>query len=584
MARVETTTPLPKDMPPPMPRHGWVAIGLVLVAAFMQLVDVSIVNVAVTEIQRGLGADYTQIQWVLAGYTLAFAVLLVASGRMGDRIGRKRVFLIGMSAFTVASLLCGVAQNPEMLVGSRLLQGLAAALMYPQVYSVIQVTVPVKQRGAVLGVLGGVIGLAAITGPLVGGLLIQTNLFHWGWRPIFLVNVPIGLLTVLLALRFLPESRADEADPIDWAGVVLITLSVGLLVYPLVEGRDLGWPRWLFGLLAAGALGLLLFAAHELRRERTGRTPLIRMSLFANRGFSGGLLLVVLFYGAFLPFFLVFSVYAQAGLGYTALQTGVTLVPYAFGSGLGSGASIALASRLGRSILHIGLLLLIAGTCWITWTVHHHGSDLHRLQMLAPLLAAGLGFGLTVTPLVTLILAKVPLRHAGSASGTLTTAQQFGSAVGIALLGSLFFGLLGTHANTVTDRQSATLIQKLTAAGMPAPQADRAVAAFKQCFHDRASEKDSTVMPASCRSAAPASGSHSGKAAQSPAAKKINNILADTATRARHTDFAWSAERTLYVQIGAFGVCLVLVWLLPKVRGKELAEFEEQSQETVIIG
>ncbi|MFI1171899.1 MFS transporter [Streptomyces melanogenes] len=583
MARVEPTTPPPEDMPP-LPRHGWVAIALVLVAAFMQLVDVSIVNVAVTAIQRGLGADYTQIQWVLAGYTLAFAALLVAGGRMGDRIGRKRVFLTGMSAFTVASLLCGVAQSPEMLVGSRLLQGLGAALMYPQVYSVIQVAVPPKQRGAVLGALGGVIGLAAITGPLVGGLLIQADLFHWGWRPIFLVNVPVGLLSVLLALRFLPESRADEVDPIDWTGVVLITASVGLLVYPMVQGRDLGWPRWLFGLLAAGALGLLLFAAHELRRERTGRTPLIRMSLFANRGFSGGLALVVLFYGAFLPFFLVFSVYAQAGLGFTALQTGVMLVPYAFGSGLGSGASIALASRLGRSILHIGLLLLTAGTCWIAWTVHRHGSDLHRLQMLSPLLAAGLGFGLTVTPLVTLILAKAPLRYAGSASGTLTTAQQFGSAVGIALLGSFFFGLLGTHANTVADNQTAALTQKLTAEGMPASQADRAVAAFKKCFHDRANEKDSTVTPASCRSAAPAPGSKSGKVAQSPAAEKINSILTDAATQARHTDFAWSTERTLFVQIGSFGVCFVLVWVLPKVHGKELAEFEEKSQETVIIG
>ncbi|MFK8905442.1 MFS transporter [Streptomyces sp. YS-3] len=353
-----------------------------LVAAFMQLVDVSIVNVTVTAIQRGLGAGYTHIPWVLSDYTLAFAALLVAGGRMGDRIGRKRVFPIGMSTFTIASLFCGVAQSPEILMGARLLQGLAAALMYPQVYSVIQVAVPPKQHGAVLGALGGVIGLAAITGPLVGGRLIQMDLFHWGWRPIFLVNIPVGLLTILRALRFLPESRADEADPIDWTGVALITASVGLLVYPHGAGRDLGWPPWLFSLLAVGTLGLLLFAAHELRRERASRTPLIRMSLCANRGFSGGLALVVLFYGAFLPFFLVFSIYVAGEARLHRAPDRRHARALTLGSGLGSGAFIVLASRLGRSILHFGLLLLIAGTCWVAWMVDRHGNDLHRLQML----------------------------------------------------------------------------------------------------------------------------------------------------------------------------------------------------------
>ncbi len=558
------------------PRTGLV-IALVLVAAFMQLVDVSIVNVAVAAIQRGLGTTYSQLQWVLAGYTLAFAVLLVAGGRLGDRCGRKRMFLLGMTGFTIASLLCGAAQTPGMLVGSRLAQGLTAALMYPQVYSVIQVTVPRKQRGAALGALGGVIGLAAITGPLVGGLLIQADLFHWGWRPIFLVNVPIGVITVLLAMRYMPESRAEEPDPIDWVGVALVSISIGALVYPLVQGRDMGWPQWLIGMLGAGVCGLLMFAVYEHYRERVGRAPLIRMSLFKNRGFTGGLVLILLFYGAFLPFFLIFSVYMQAGLGYSALYTGVALVPYALGSGLGSGVSIALAPRLGRNILHIGLGLLIAGTCWIMWTVRQHGTDLRTLQLLPSLLVAGLGFGLTVTPLVTLILAKVPAYHAGSASGTLTTVQQFGSAVGIAVLGTLFFGMLGWHSNTVTAHQAPAISRQLSTAGLSASDAAISVREYGKCFRDRASEKDTSVTPASCRLA-------EADTRKFGHAEGASHVLATSAQQANRVNFAWSVQHTLILQIALFATCFLIAFALPNVRGKELAEFEQQSQDAVIIG
>lgn len=561
----------------PAGRHSWVALAIVLTAAFMQLIDVSIVNVAVTSIQNGLGASYTQIQWVLAGYTLAFAVLLVAGGRLGDRVGRKRTFLVGMIGFTAASLLCGAAESAELLVAARLFQGLSAALMYPQVYSVIQVTVPPQRRGTVLGILGGIIGLAAITGPVVGGLLIQADLFEWGWRPIFLVNVPIGMLAVLLALRYLPESHAPEAGSIDLPGVLLVTISLTLIVFPLVQGRELGWPHWLFVMMTAGAALLPIFAVYEQYRARSGRSPLIRMSLFRNRSFTSGLVLVVIFYGAFLPFFLVFSIYVQAGLGYTALKAGLALVPYAVGSGAGSGVSIALAPRLGRSILHIGLALLIAGTCATAWTVHRWGTDLHTLQLLPSLLVAGFGFGLTVTPLVTLILAKVPIQQAGSASGTLTTAQQVGSAVGIAVLGAFFFGLLGNHADAVTAAQTAQLKQDLVVLQLDQPTTDRVIQGYRTCFRDRANEKDTTVVPASCHIENVEAGSSHGQA-------KMAEILQKEAGDALRTSFADAAQRTLLLQAALFVACFLLVFALPRVRGQELADFEERSQDTVLIG
>lgn len=553
-------------------RHPWLILVIVLTAAFMQLVDVSIVTVAVASIQNGLDAGYAQVQWVLAGYTLAFAVLLVTGSKLGDRLGRKRVFILGMAAFTLASLLCGAAGNAETLIAARLLQGLAAALMYPQVYSVIQVTFPPQRRGMAFGILGGVIGLAAITGPLVGGLLIQADLFGWSWRPIFLVNIPVGLLAVVLAARFIPESRAASPGRQDLMGVLLVTAGLVLLVYPMVQGRELGWPVYLFVMAAAGVVVLTLFGLYERQRESRGRTPLIRTGLFRNRGFTAGLLLIIVFYGAFLPFFLVFSVYLQSGLGYSALHTGVAVLPYALGSGIGSGVSVALAPRLGRLALQIGLTVLIAGTLGITWAVHQWGTGLETRHVMIPLLVAGLGFGFTVTPLVTLILARIPLTDAGSASGTLTTAQQIGSSVGVAVLGAFFFGLLGSQANAATVAEVPRLKADLAAVHITGPAAQNIVDGFRVCFHDRAAATDPTAVPASCR-----------RTSDRPDAS-VQQAVEAASTRALHTDFAESVQRTLLLQSLLFAGCLVLVFVLPKVRGRELSEFEEKSQDAVIIG
>ncbi|MCZ9342332.1 MFS transporter, partial [Streptomyces sp. TRM76130] len=272
-----------------------------------------------------------------------------------------------------------------------------------------------------------------------------------------------------------------------------------------------------------GVATLVLFGLYEQRRSRTGRHPLIRIGMFRNRSFTGGLLLIILFYGAFLPFFLVFSVYVQSGLGFTALKAGVALVPYAMGTGAGSGISIALAPRLGRSILQLGLTILILGTIIIAWVVHEWGTDLHSLQLLAPLLVAGLGFGLTVTPLVTLILSRIAAHEAGSASGALTTAQQVGSALGIAVIGALFFGLLGSHANAVTAAQVPRLKQELTSVRVDPATADHVIAAYRTCFHDRMRQSDPTAVPASCQ--VPRPGGH------------VGGLLTQAAQAAVRTDF-----------------------------------------------
>jgi len=279
----------------------WVALAVVLVAGFMQLVDISIVNVAIPSIQRDLDATYSQIQWVLAGYQLAFAVTLITGGRLGDIFGRKRLFMLGMAGFTLASALCGLAQSPGMLVGSRFLQGVMGAVMFPQILSVIQVTFPPRERGTAFGIFGATIGLATITGPLVGGLLIEGDLLGLGWRPIFLVNVPIGIGALVAAALYLRESRAPRALRLDPAGVGLATAGLLLLVYPLVQGRDLGWPAWTFASMAASVLVLAAFAAWERRKKAADGSPLVDLDLFRQRAFVAGVLVAAIFFMASPP-------------------------------------------------------------------------------------------------------------------------------------------------------------------------------------------------------------------------------------------------------------------------------------------
>ena len=424
----------------------WLALGVVLIAVFMQLMDISIVNVAIPSIQRDLDASYSQVQWVLAGYQLAFAVVLITGGRLGDIYGRKRLFLIGVSGFTVASALCGFAQSPVMLVGSRILQGAMGALMFPQALSVTQVEFPQRERGAAFGITGAVIGLATISGPLLGGLLISGNLFGLDWRPIFLVNLPLGVLAVVAALVLLRESRAEGALRLDPGGVAIVSAALLLLIYPLVEGRDLGWPVWTFLLMAASVPLFALFVLYERRKTRKDNSPLVVLGLFGERAFVSGLLLNVVFFSGVAAFFLTFSLFLQIGLGFTALHSGLTTIPFSVGTAIASAVSVRLAPRLGRAILSLGCLLLVVGMLGVMATVSRYGEAIHSWQLLPALVVCGLGLGCTIPPLINVILAGISRRNVGSASGVLSTTQQFGGALGVAIIGVIFFGLLSSQA------------------------------------------------------------------------------------------------------------------------------------------
>jgi len=535
----------------------WVALAVVLVAGFMQLVDISIVNVAIPSIQRDLDATYSQIQWVLAGYQLAFAVTLITGGRLGDIFGRKRLFMLGMAGFTLASALCGLAQSPEMLIGSRFLQGVMGALMFPQVLSVIQVAFPPQQRGAAFGIFGATIGLATITGPLVGGLLIEGDLLGLEWRPIFLVNVPIGIGALVAAALYLGESRAPRALRLDLAGVVLATGGLLLLVYPLVQGRDLGWPAWTFASMAASVLVLAAFAAWERRKKAADGSPLVDLALFRQRAFVAGLLVAAILFMGIPAFFLTFTLWLQVGLGFSALHAGLTGVPFAVGSALASTASVRLAPRLGRRILTLGTLLLAIGMGAVIWTVDRYGGGTHSWQLIPALAICGLGLGCTVAPLVNVVLAGIRGQDAGAASGVLTTAQQVGGAVGVAVIGVIFFGLLSSQAAGVTADLAPRLGAELRADGLAAPASGQVVAGFETCFQDRASAEDPSAVPPSCQ-----------RVAQGQGQEPTGRVVAATAEVARKRNFSDAFERTLLFEVAVFLLCLLLVFLLPDPRGR----------------
>jgi EmrB/QacA subfamily drug resistance transporter len=440
-----TSTETPVSKPGAVPdRRRWFALAIVMTAAFMDLVDVTIVNIAVPSIQRDEGASFSQIQWITAGYALAFAAGLVTGGRLGDIHGRKRVFLVGIGGFTLASALCGLAVNPEMLVASRILQGAMAALMVPQVLSIVHATFPAHERGKVFGLFGAVVGLGAVSGPLLGALLTEGDLFGLAWRPIFLINLPVGVAGLVLGSRFITESKAPRALKLDLVGVVLVILGLLMLLYPLTRGRELGWPLWGYVSMAGAPVVFAALVAYERRKEARDGSPLIELSLFRVKSFAAGIAVQTVFGVGLGVFFLVWTLYMQVGLGWGPLKAGLTGVPFSIAVSAAAGMSVQkLVPRFGRGVLQAGALLMAAGVLLYIGESERYGAAVTPWQMALPLVVMGVGMGLIVAPLTDAILSEVPRAHAGSASGLVNTVQQMGHALGLGLVSVVFFGVIG---------------------------------------------------------------------------------------------------------------------------------------------
>lgn len=566
--------PLPlstADSSPPDSRR-WIAFAVVLAAGFMDLLDVTIVNVALPSLQTDLQAQYSQLAWVVAAYVVSFAAVLITGGRLGDIYGRKRIFLIGMAGFTLASLACGVSTSPSMLIGSRFVQGVFAALMVPQILATIRVTFPKEERGKAIALYGGVSGSASAVGLSLGGLLVQADLLGLSWRPIFLVNVPVGIIALVVAAAVMRDSRSAAAPRLDVPGMVLAITAVLLLVYPLTEGRRLHWPAWTFLMMAAAAVVFGAFIAYERWRTRKSGSPLIELALFRSRPFAVGLVAWMLFWIGFGGFFLVWTLFMQEGLGWTPMRAGLTAVFFAVGAGMGAGLSAnTLAPKFGRRVLVGGGLVTIAGlSLYSVMTAHYEGA-FASWQMIFPLIVTGLGFGAVLAPTIDLLLGQVPADEAGSASGVLSAAQQLGLALGVALVGVVFFTQLDHDSARGTDAVTPQARAELTAQGLPESAQDAVLANFRACVGDRSAQMDPTVVPDSCRV---------DPAKASPA---LAQTLSDAGKQANTVNFAHTFAYTLW-----FGVALmVLVCLgflaLPKDARVEHHELDEPDDELVRV-
>jgi EmrB/QacA subfamily drug resistance transporter len=547
-------------------RQRTIALIVVALAFVMDLLDTTIVNIAIPSIQDNLGASYAMIQWIIAGYSLAFATLLITGGRMGDVFGYKRLFMIGVSGFTIASLLCGLAWNPEILVGARIVQGIMAALMVPQVMSMMQIMYKPAERAGVMGIFGALAGIAASLGPVIGGILIHFNLWNLDWRPVFLINIPVGVFALFMGWRYLPDGKSAHPLKLDITGTILVVGAMLLLVFPLIQGRELDWPLWVFIMMTTAAPMLALFGWWLLHKNKKDKSPLIPPVLLKTRSFVVGLLVNIIFQAAMAGFFLPFTLLLQIGLGYEVIKAALTGIPIAIGISI----TIAvlgqkLIPKLGRYAMTLGTVVMATGLWTIYFFVSRSQLDTTPWEFIPGLLLTGIGMGLVMSPLFAVALNDVNHKHAGAASGVLNAVQQLGGAIGVALIGVFFFGQLSNHAASSFDSTAATIRQDLTAAHVPLQMHEQIISGAKDCFVDRNAEKDSSIIPESCKKLQP---STEQQAAILPAQliiqKQIGETIAENVKKANTDNFTSGFKIALIYQMSLLGLVFALSFLLPR--------------------
>jgi EmrB/QacA subfamily drug resistance transporter len=431
---------------PSLYKHRWLVLTVVLIAEMMDLLDSTIVNVAGPTLAEKLHASSTDLQWVIGGYALALGSGLILGGRLGDRFGGRNMFLFGLAGFTIASLLCALAPTVGVLILFRFVQGFLGAMLLPQGFGLIRETFPPQEFSKAFAAYGPAFGLGGILGPIIGGFIIQANIADLGWRAVFLVNLPIGIVAVILSILYLPKSHQDTALKIDIWGALLVILASGMLVYPLIKGQEAGWPLWTYAMLAGSMVLFYLFSLLEKSAAKQGKSTLIDASIFTKRSYTLGLAGLALYFAGFTGVYLILTLFVQFGEHFTSSEAGLANIPIALGSAIGGGVSGGFLSEKwgGRRTLQLGAAVELVGVI-LLWFAVPNLANFSIWQVVPALVVSGIGTGLIAAPLFGTILASVEGRQSGSASGVMSAVQSVFSSVGVAVFGTVFFtyGLVG---------------------------------------------------------------------------------------------------------------------------------------------
>ena len=457
-----TPTLSPKLSQPdqPGPANRW-TLPVLLAGTVMIILDFFVVNVALPSMQASLHAGPSTLMWVVSGYSLGFASLIITGGRLGDRFGRRWIFTTGLVLFGATSALCGVAPGAAVLIAARTLQGASAALISPAILAIIGVAFPGAARTKAITAYAMAMGVAAAGGQLVGGLLIQADVAGLAWRSIFLINVPIAVVAALAAVKFIPESKGASGTRFDWSGVGLVTAGLVALVLPLVQGQELGWPAWTWISLAAAPFLLAAFATNQRRQEQAGRQPILPPSLFASRALRSGLVTQLAFWCGQASLFLVLALYLQQGRGLSPLTAGAVFTILAMAYLVASMKSSVLTARFGRGAITIGAVLLSAGEGALAAAVGLGGAHVNLWALVPGFLAAGAGMGFCIPALTTVVMSHCQPERAGALSGALSTVQQVGNSIGVAVTGVVYFTAVHAgagHAFAISAVQLSALL------------------------------------------------------------------------------------------------------------------------------
>jgi EmrB/QacA subfamily drug resistance transporter len=420
-------------------KHRWLVLTVVLIAEMMDLLDSTIVNVAGPSLARELGANSTDLQWVIGGYALALGSGLILGGRLGDRFSRRSMFMFGLIGFTLASLACALAPTVETLIAFRLIQGFIGAMLLPQGFGLIRETFPPQEFAKAFAAYGPAFGLGGVLGPVIGGFLIDGNIAGLGWRAVFLVNVPVGIVSAILAYKYLPKTPGDKALKIDMLGALIVIVASAMLVYPLINGQEAGWPAWTYLMLAGSFGAFYLFSLMERTAAIKGHTTLIDASIFKNRSFNLGLAGLSLYFMGFTGVYLILTLFLQFGQQFSSSQAGLGNLPIAIGAAIGGGISGGfLADRLGSRVLQIGGVVQLIGL-GLLWAAVPTADNFSIWNIVPGLVVSGIGTGLIAAPIFDIVLSSVSGKQTGSGSGVMSAVQSVSSSVGVAIFATIFF-------------------------------------------------------------------------------------------------------------------------------------------------